>query len=113
MTRSPATQNNAPVEFCSVASDELIGRITEETKAMKRPLFAPDQLKYLEEIVPQDDKRISDAVLAMNRIAMVVGKAKCIKVKMSVARRYELWRFELNSPTFENMRRRTLMMLSL
>lgn len=39
------------------------------------PHLAPDQLKYREVIVPQDAKRTSDVAFAMNKIAIVVGKA--------------------------------------
>ena len=52
--------------------------------------LAPDQLKYLDVIPPQDERRTSVVSFTINNTAIVVGKA-----------------------TFENINRRTLVMLSL
>mmetsp|Transcript_2914 Transcript_2914/g.5386 ORF Transcript_2914/g.5386 Transcript_2914/m.5386 type:complete len:84 (-) Transcript_2914:665-916(-) len=78
------------VKFCSVARDIFTGRINEDIKPIKRPDLAPDQLKYLDVIPPQDERRTSVVSFTINNTAIVVGKA-----------------------TFENINRRTFVMLSL
>ena len=44
--------------------------------------LAPDQLKYLEAIVPQDESRTSAVVLARNKRTMVVGKATLLNMSL-------------------------------
>ena len=62
------------VVFRCDAREKFIGRIVIASIPMNRPDRAPDQLKYLNAIVPHDDRSISNVVLAMNRIARVVGE---------------------------------------
>mmetsp|Transcript_19157 Transcript_19157/g.40120 ORF Transcript_19157/g.40120 Transcript_19157/m.40120 type:complete len:86 (+) Transcript_19157:1808-2065(+) len=68
------------VKSRSVARYIFIGSRMEAIQPIRRPDLAPDQLKYLDVILPQEDSRTSVVILTINNTATVVGKATFVNI---------------------------------